>query len=129
MAVKLATTDNADYEDINDADSVKSYHYYGSTFTSTSGPIGTTPSFYGRNATSQYQGDVNDGKGKWIYRDDAPYILMTYAEIKFCVAETYYKMGEKTFALQAFKEGVKADLEFTGNLYLSRHTGTNLRRS
>ncbi|RHL12753.1 MULTISPECIES: SusD/RagB family nutrient-binding outer membrane lipoprotein [Bacteroides] len=113
MAVKLATTDNADYEDINDADSVKSYHYYGSTFTSTSGPIGTTPSFYGRNATSQYQGDVNDGKGKWIYRDDAPYILMTYAEIKFCAAETYYKMGEKTFALQAFKEGVKADLEFT----------------
>ena len=113
MAVKLGTTDNADYEDINDADSVKSYHYYGSTFTSTSGPIGTAPSFYGRNATSQYQGDVNDGKGRWIYRDDAPYILMTCAEIKFCAAEAYYKMGEKASALQAFKEGVKADLEFT----------------
>lgn len=115
MAVKLGTTDDPTYENINNADSVKAHHYYGGSFTSTSGPIGTAPSFYGRNATSQYQGEVHDGKGRWIYRDDAPYILMTYAEIKFCVAETYYKMGNKSAALQAFKEGVKADLDFTGN--------------
>jgi len=113
MAVKLATADNATYRNIDDADSVKAYRYYGGAFTGTSGPIGTAPSFYGRNATSQYKGDVNDGKGRWIYRDDAPYILMTFAEIKFCVAETYYKMGNRTAALQAFKDGVKADIEFT----------------
>lgn len=113
MAVKLATADNAAYKNIDNADSVKAYHYYGGTFTGTSGPIGTAPSFYGRNATSQYKGDVNDGKGRWIYRDDAPYILMTFAEIKFCVAETYYKMGNRAAALQAFKDGVKADMEFT----------------
>lgn len=113
MAVKLATADNATYRNIDDADSVKAYRYYGGTFTGTSGPIGTAPSFYGRNAASQYKGDVNDGKGRWIYRDDAPYILMTFAEIKFCVAESYYKMGNRTAALQAFKDGIKADMEFT----------------
>lgn len=113
MVVKLGTTSDPKYEYINDADSVKAYKYYGGTFTSTSGPIGTAPSFYGRNATSQYKGDVHDGKGRWIYRDDAPYILMTFAEIKFCVAEAYYKMGRKADALNAFKEGVRADMEFT----------------
>lgn len=114
MAVKLGTTDDPTYDNIDNADSVKAYHYYGGSFTSTSGPIGTAPSFYGRNATSQYKGDINDGKGRWIYRDDAPYILMTCAEIKFCLAEAYFKMGSKGEALQAFKDGVKADFDFTG---------------
>lgn len=112
MAVKLATTDDPTYENINDEESVKAYHYYGGSFTGTSG-IGTAPSFYGRNATSQYQGSEHDGKGRWIYRDDAPYILMTYAEIQFCVAETYYKMNNKGEALKAFVKGVKADMDFT----------------
>ncbi|MCI1682863.1 MAG: SusD/RagB family nutrient-binding outer membrane lipoprotein [Bacteroides sp.] len=114
MAVKLGTTDDPTYDNIDNADSVKAYHYYGGSFTSTSGPIGTAPSFYGRNASSQYKGDINDGKGRWIYRDDAPYILMTCAEIKFCLAEAYFKMGDKDGALQAFKDGVKADIDFTG---------------
>lgn len=113
MAVKLGTTDDPEYNYINNEDSVKSYHFYGGTFTSYSGPIGAAPSLYGRNASSKYQGDVNDGQGRWLYRDDAPYILMTCAEIKFCVAETYFKMGNKTAALEAFKEGVQADLDFT----------------
>lgn len=112
MAVRLGTVDDPTYKNINNADSVKAHRYYGGYFTGASGPIGTAPSFYGRNASSQYKGEVNDGKGRWLYRDDAPYILMTCAEIKFCVAEANYKMGNKDAALQAFKEGVKADLDF-----------------
>lgn len=115
MAVKLGTTDDPTYDNIDNVDSVKAYHYYGGSFTGTSGPIGTAPSFYGRNASSQYKGDVNDGKGRWIYRDDAPYILMTCAEIKFDLAEAYFKMNDKSNALKTFKEGVKADIDFTAN--------------
>ncbi len=115
MAVKLGTTDDPTYDNIDNADSVKAYHYYGGSFTSTSGPIGTAPSFYGRNSSSQYKGDINDSKGRWIYRDDAPYILMTCAEIKFDLAEAYFKMNDKSNALKAFKEGVKADIDFTAN--------------
>jgi hypothetical protein len=43
---------------------------------------------------------------------------MTCAEIKFCLAEAYWKLGQKSDALIAFKAGVKADLDFTAN-YIS----------
>ena len=113
IAVKLGTTDDPNYENINNADSIKSYKYYGGSFTSTSGSIGTAPSYYGRNSSSAYTGDVNDGKGRWLYRDDAPYVLMTCAQIKFCLAEAYWKMENKSAAFEAFKEGVAADLDFS----------------
>jgi hypothetical protein len=110
VAVKLGTTDDANYEYIDNVDSIKARTYYGGTFTSTSGPIGTAPSFYGRNSSSS---TTYDGSGHWLYRDDAPYILTTCAEIKFCLAEAYWKKGNTASALDAFKEGVAADLDFT----------------
>lgn len=118
VAVKLSTTSNPMYEDIDNVDSVKNYRYYGGSFTGASGPIGTAPSFYGRNRSSQYPTPENpltshDGIGKWIYRDDAPYILTTCAEVKFCLAEALWKMNRKAEALDAFKEAVKADIGFT----------------
>ncbi|MGO1243687.1 SusD/RagB family nutrient-binding outer membrane lipoprotein [Sphingobacterium sp. JB170] len=111
VAVKLGTTSNKNYLDIDDRDSVKAYKYYGSSFTGASGPIGTAPSFYGRNVSSTISGTEHDGIGRWIYRDDAPYILTTYSEIQFCLAETYWKMGQKALAFQAFKDAVAADME------------------
>lgn len=113
IAVKLTTTDDPNYNNMDNVDSIKAHKYYGGSFTTTAGPIGTAPSYYGRKATPAYIGTPNDGKGKWLYRDDAPYVLMTCAQIKLCLAETYWKLGEKENALNAFKEGIKADLEFT----------------
>jgi len=113
VAVKLATTDDPLYNSMDNADSIKAHKYYGGSFTGYSGPIGSAPSYYGRNASSTYTGTVQDGKGRWIYRDDAPYILMTYAELKFCLAEAYWKLNKKDEAFAAFKEGVKADINFT----------------
>ena len=113
VVLKLATTSDPNYQYFEIADSVKAYKFYGSSFTTAGGPIGTAPSFYGRNIKSDYKGDKHDGKGRWIYHDNAPYILMTCAEIKFCLAEAYWKMNKKDAALAAFKEGVKADMDFT----------------
>lgn len=113
VAVKLATTDDPLYNSMDNADSIKAHKYYGGSFTSYSGPIGSAPSYYGRNASSTYNGTIQDGKGRWIYRDDAPYILMTCAELKFCLAEAYWKLNKKDEAFAAFKEGVKADMNFT----------------
>ena len=112
VAVKLATADDPNYDNIDNINLIKRRKYYGGSFTSFSGPIGSAPSFYGRNAVSS---TTLDGKGCWLYRDDAPYILMTAAEIKFCLAEAYWKLNMKAEALQAFKDGVAADLTFTGN--------------
>lgn len=117
VAVKLGTISNPTYLNLSKADSVKAYKYYGGNFTSTVGPIGTAPSFYGRNIASTYTGTVHDGTGRWIYRDDAPYILTTYAEIQFCLAETYFKLGRQGEALEAFKKGVAGDMQ-TASRYI-----------
>lgn len=118
VAVKLGTIDDPNYNNIDVVDQIKNRQYFGGSLSSVNGPIGTAPSFYGRNTTSGYTGTVHDGKGRWLYRDDAPYILMTCSEIKFCLAETYWKLGQKGDAFDAFKAGVKADLDFTAN-YIS----------
>ncbi len=107
LAAKLATEDDPNYENINDRESVMARRYYGSGFSSR----GEAPNMYGRgyvipNATI-------DGSGRWLFRDDAPYILMTAAEIKFCLAEAHWKKGDKAAAYSAFKEGVALDMDFT----------------
>lgn len=113
VVAKLGTTSNPTFNLLNDANNVKSYKYYGGTFTGKNGPIGTVPSFYGRNIASVYTGAVHDGIGRWIYRDDAPYILTTYAEIQFCLAEAYWKLGRTSDAFEAFKKGVDGDVKTT----------------
>ena len=112
VAVKLGTTSDPTYDNIDVINSIKRSKYYGGSFSSLSGPIGTAPSYYGRNSTGS---TTLDGSGRWLYRDDAPYILMTSAELKFCLAEAYWKLGMKAEAFEAFKAGVKDDLEFTAN--------------
>ncbi len=112
VAVKLGTTSDPTYDNMDVINSIKRNKYYGGSFSSLSGPIGTAPSYYGRNATGS---TTLDGSGRWLYRDDAPYILMTSAELKFCLAEAYWKLGMKAEAFEAFKAGVKDDLEFTAN--------------
>lgn len=113
VAVKLSTTSNPTFLDLDNADNIKSYQYYGGGFTGNIGPIGQAPSFFGRNIASTFTGTVHDGIGRWIYRDNAPYILTTCAEIQFCLAEAYWKLGRTAEAFEAFKKGVAADMETT----------------
>ncbi len=125
VAVKLGTTSDPTYDNMDVINSIKRNKYYGGAFSSTTGPIGTAPSFYGRNATGS---TTLDGSGRWLYRDDAPYILMTSAELKFCLAEAYWKLGMKAEAFEAFKSGVKARPGVLGKLYQTGHKGSHGRR-
>ena len=111
VVAKLATASDPTYQNVGNADSVKHRQYIGSGFTSYSGPTGYAPNYFGRanvigNATY-------DGTGRWLYRNDAPYILMTAAEVKFCLAEAYYKIGQTTEAFNVWKQAVALDLAFT----------------
>ena len=113
VAAKLATTNAQYYDGMEDEDALKSYIYYGSGFSGATGPIGTAPNLYGfRNATPS---TAVEGSGRWIFRDDAPYFLLTAAEIQFELAEAYWKLGQKGDALAAWKKGVQLDVEFSGN--------------
>lgn len=124
VAVKLATASNPNYENLDNADSVKTYNYYGGSFTNRSGPIGTAPSFYGRNVSPTWNGTAHDGPGRWLYRDNAPYILTTYAEIQFCLAEAYWKLDQPGQAFTAFQNGVRADMEFTARYITTGKEGS-----
>src|SRR3546814_13713953 len=85
------------------------------TRTDTRFPYTTLFRSYGREANSEWQGDEHDGIGRWLYRDNAPYILTTYAEIQFCLAEAYWKMGQQAQAFEAFKKGVRGDMDMSAS--------------
>ena len=117
--VKLATVDSAASKTIDDRETLRSLYYAGSGFTSASGPIATAPSFWGRNATSN---TTYDGSGRWLYRDDAPYVMTTYAELLFDLAEVQFKYGSKSDAFQTWKKALAADMEFTANYIVAGNT-------
>ena len=93
VAAKLSTNDDLTYEDVNDIDSIKMRHYYGSGFTGAAGYIGTAPNLYGQTGSVDV---AVVGEGRWLFRNDAPYVLMTAGEIQFEMAEAYWYMGDKS---------------------------------
>ena len=50
--------------------------------------------------------------GRYIFRDKAPFPIMTYAEIQFIKAEAAFIKGDKTLALAAYKKGIEASIDF-----------------
>ena len=109
---KIGSTDARFYKDMTNVDSIKSWMYYGSNRSGGQGPIAYAANLWGSRAGYASTSSI-DGVGRWLYRNDAPYILMTAAEIQFCVAEAEFVAGNKSAALDAFKKGIAYDLEFT----------------
>ena len=109
---KLATVDKDSLATIDDWMTLRKLRYFGGGFTGYSGPIGSAPSFFGRNHASD---DDAEGNGRWLYRNNAPYILSTYAEVLFDKAEVQYKYGDKTEAFETWKQAIAADMEFTAS--------------
>lgn len=52
--------------------------------------------------------------GKYIYRDKAPYPIVTYSEMQFVKAEAAFRKGDKVMALDAYKKGIGAHMDFAG---------------
>lgn len=99
---KLASTDTQYYDKMSDKEAIKDFYF----------PYeGGVPNLYGFR-TDKPTTDV-EGTGRWIFRDDAPYVLLTASEIKFELAEALFKLGRKGEALAAWKEGIRLDMDFT----------------
>lgn len=110
VVAKLGTTDGNHVANFAEIDSIKAFNYYGGKFGGKTGSIGTAPSFFGRTESAT---DAKDGAGRWLYHNDVPYILCTYGEILFDVAEAQFKYGSKSEAYETWKKAVAADMEFT----------------
>ena len=125
---KLVEGDLALRVNEKDLDILKKYVFFGGTFTGTQSsflnnsaidPIGendaSVPSFYGTPYSQSTLAEDQLGEGRWIYRNDAPYILTTYSEIMFDLAEAHFKAGNKSEAFEAWKKAVAADMSFTAS--------------
>ncbi len=69
--------------------------------------------FFGLAATPTL---ATSGTGRWLYRDDAPWPLSSYAEIQFIKAEALFLKGQKSAALDAFKLAVAGHMDFVKRL-------------
>ncbi len=62
---------------------------------------------------------ATSGTGRWLYRDDAPWPLTSYAEIQLIKAEALFRQGKKAEAYETFKNGVAGHMEFVKRLIVA----------
>ena len=75
---------------------------------------------YGALSTDQrpnnffgYPGSERVGKpGKYLFSDKARMPVMTYSQLQFVKAEAAYRKGDKATALEAYRNGVSAHIDF-----------------
>jgi hypothetical protein len=74
---------------------------------------------------SQYSSTANNTAGangqgvlpRYIFRNDAPFPVMTASEIQFMKAEAYYRKGDKANALTAYVAGINANFDMLTTTY------------
>lgn len=108
--LKLGTASGNDTTGVKDPKLFRKYYFKGSGFTSATGPIGQAENFWGRTEAIT---DAKDGEGRWLYSNGAPYVLTTYAEVLFDLAEVQFKYGSKADAFETWKKAIAADMEFS----------------
>lgn len=52
------------------------------------------------------------GGGRYLFKDNAPFPIMTYAEMQFIKAEAAYRKGDKPTAYTAYLNGISASIDF-----------------
>ncbi len=72
-----------------------------------------TCSFWGSASTPTV---ATSGTGRWLYRDDAPWPLSSFAEIQLIKAEALFLKGQKTESLATFKIAVAGHMDFVKKL-------------
>lgn len=84
---------------------------------------GTNPGFSdggtvaNKNQTPNLWGIIPAGNpvgnpGKYIFKDNAGFPIMTYAEMQFIKAEAAFRSGNPSLALTAYKNGISASIDF-----------------
>ena len=87
------------------------------------GSLGGAANFFGLNTAANTS---NAGSGRWMYRDNAPIALTSYAEIQLCKAEAAYLKNDQATALIAFKNGVAGHMDFCESYISSRDKVTTV---
>ena len=74
-------------------------------------PVADQPkNFWGGIFTSATS-PVSDANARYIFKNAAPFPIITASEIKFMLAEAYYRKGLKAEALNAYKDGISLNFD------------------
>jgi len=84
---------------------------------SSSGDPNTTaatiiPTFWGGNTVAL------SGTGRGMFRDNAPYPIMTYGEMQFIKAEAAFRKGDRATSFTAYRNGINASFDLLNSLEL-----------
>lgn len=60
---------------------------------------------------------ANDLNCRFIFRNNAPFPIMTASEIKFIIAEAAFRKGDKALAYQAYKDGISLNFDMLSTTY------------
>lgn len=60
---------------------------------------------------------VNDLGARYVFKNGAPWPIITASEIKFILAEAYYRKGSKAEALAAYKDGISLNIDHLTSTY------------
>ena len=82
--------------------------FRGNPLNTTAGTVATTriPNLWGTVAAGN-----STVPGRYIFKSNADFPLMTYAELQFIKAEAAFIKGNKTMALDAYKKGIEASID------------------
>lgn len=82
--------------------------FRGNPLNTTAGTVAATriPNLWGTTAS----GNATT-PGRYIFRNNADFPLMTYAELQFIKAEAAFRKGDKAMALEAYKKAIEASLD------------------
>lgn len=58
-----------------------------------------------------------NANSRYIFKDAAPYPIVTASEIQFLKAEAYYRKGDKANALDAYKKGISLSFDMLSTTY------------
>lgn len=68
------------------------------------------PTFWGGNTVAL------SGTGRGLFRDNAPYPIMTYGEMQFIKAEAAFRKKDAATALAAYQKGINASFDLLNSL-------------
>jgi hypothetical protein len=77
-----------------------------------------TFNFFGFVSTTGPAGGV-DTEARSYFKNDAPFPVITYAEMQFIKAEAAFRKGDRAMALDAYKKGIKGNFD----MLKKYHTG------
>ncbi len=58
-----------------------------------------------------------DTGARYLFKNNSPFPIITATETKFMLAEAYYRKGDKTAALQAYKDGINLSFDLLTSVY------------